>query len=255
MINLFSILGLWVGLQAFAAGNVPDNTPNSTDLETRARVFYAFDSWSLFSEIQATGQSENRKYRSIMLGPYYRWFDHLRTGIFFQRQYGFRHNDDWFKEPQTAIWQWRNTNTRAEDLLVLDVSPKVQLDFLPGEHWTFEFKTRLSHNFFNQEKLLRLRPNLSYFWIRSDVPFLSIFLQAEFVVPLLDLKSPNERWAYLGTLYHLSQAIQLGCYAALKWEGWRNTSAYTALTGKTYEVEANSTVIGLLGVFHFGQNE
>ncbi len=240
MIKFFLIL--FFSSTALAVGNVPDDIKTTTESEVRLRYLHPVKQFTLFSEIQLADQSDGREYKTIFLGSYYRFFDNLRAGLFYQRQYGFRHNEDWFKD-SSAVWQWKNTEDRGEDLAILDVSPKFSL----GNNWTFEFKTRYEYNFFNSDQSLRLRPNLTYFWLGEDKPIASFFLQAEHVLALnYGSHSTEERWAYLGALYHHSSNLQYGAFAAQKWQAWTSTPAYTATTGKTYSVDANSNVLGVM---------
>lgn len=243
MIRLLLVLAIITSCSfTFAAGNVPEHINKSSETEARLRYLQSVNNFTLFAEAQVADQSDHREYKSIMLGSYYRFFDNLRAGLFYQRQYGFRHDEDWFKDPVTLVWQWRNTNDRGEDLAILDLSPKVSL----ADSWTFEFKTRYEYNFFNSDRSLRLRPNLTYFYLRDGEPLASFFLQAEHVLGLnYGTHAVNERWLYLGGLYHYSSALQFGLFAAKKWQQWSSTPNYTAITGKTYTVDADSDVLGL----------
>ena len=242
MTRLFLIFAIMVNCSSvFAVGNVPDSIHKSSETEARFRYLQPVKNLTLFAEAQVSDQSEAREYKSILLGSYFRFFDNLRAGLFYQRQYGFRHDEDWFKDPVT-LWQWKNTNDRGEDLALLDISPK----FSFAENWTFEFKARYEYNFFNSDRSLRLRPNLTYFYLRDGEPLVSFFLQAEQVLALnYGTHSVNERWIYLGGLYHYSSTWQFGLFAAQKWQQWSSTPNYTAITGKTYTVDADSDVLGL----------
>lgn len=246
MTRLFLVFAIIASCNsAFAVGNVPDDIRTANETEARLRYLQPVKSFTLFGEAQLAEQSDDRKYKSIMIGSYYRFHNNFRAGLFYQRQYGFRHDHDWFKDPTTLVWQWRDTNTRGEDLAVLDISPKFVLPF-GKETWTFEFKTRYEYNFFNSDRSLRLRPNLTYFYLHDDEPLASFFLQAEQVLGLnYGTHSINERWLYLGGLYHYSPSLQFGAFAAQKWQQWSSTPEYTAITGKTYTVDADSDVLGI----------
>lgn len=245
---LFCLLFL-VPTFAVAAANTPTNLIDSTAGEILTRFFYSNKEWSLLAEANATNESDNRNYRKVLLGGYFQINDNLRTGVFYQRQYGVRHDEDWFKDPVTG-WQWADTNQRAEDLAVLDVSPKALLSFFSMENWTFEFKTRYEYNFFNQTQTLRLRPNLSYFWLRDGVPTYSLFLQFEQALALnYGAKQVVERWTYFGLLHHYDSSVQFGVFVAQKWVEWVSTTSFTALTSQKYEVSANSNVLGLLFIY------
>lgn len=244
MTRFFFFLILFVFCSSvFAVGNVPDDIKSTHEAEARLRYLHVIKNYTLMGEVQISDQSDNRKFKSALIGSYYRFSDNLRTGFFYQRQYGLRHDNDWFKDPVT-LWQWRDTNNRGEDLAILDISPKFILPFA-DDHWTFEFKTRYEYNFFNSDRSLRLRPNLTYFWLHDSTPLASFFLQAEQTLALnYGTHSINERWLYLGALYHHSTSLQVGAFIAQKWQEWSSTPEYTAITGKTYTVEADSQVFG-----------
>lgn len=255
MIKIITLVVLFASSLCFAVVNTPTDLGDSNDTELKTRLFYAQKNWTVLTEIQGTNQNESRQFRSILLGGYSHLNSNLRTGFFYQRQYGVRHDEDWFKDPVTS-WQWKNVNQRGEDLVLLDISPKTLLPFLPGESWTLEFKTRYEYNFFDQNQTLRVRPNLSYFWIREGRPFLNFFLQEELALALnYGSKSINERWTYIGALYHYSPSWQFGVSAAQKWQSWASTPQYTALTDRSYDVSANSTLIGLIIIFKFDTSE
>lgn len=228
---------------AFAIGNVPDNIEKFSATEARLRYLHALKNYTLLTEIQLANQPENREYKSALLGSYYRFHDNLRAGLFYQRQYGFRHDADWFKDPATLVWQWRNTNDRGEDLAILDISPKM---ILPDrENMTLEFKLRYEYNFFNDNQSIRFRPTFTYFWMPEGEPVASFFMQAEQLYSLnYGSHATSEKWVYIGGLYHFNSHFQLGGYIAHQWQAWSSTPAYTAITGKTYMVHADSDVLG-----------
>lgn len=236
------LLILLFGSPAFAVGNVPDDLGSKSETEVIIRLMQPIQQFTVYSEIQLAKQSDDRSYKTVFFGSYYRFYDNLRAGLFYQRQYGVRHNEDWFKDA-AAVWQWRDTEDRGEDLAILDVSPKMTL----GENSTFEFKTRYEYNFFNSNQSLRLRPTLTYFWLGESEPIASFFLQAEQVLALnYGSHSITERWLYLGGLYHHNSLVQYGAFAAQKWQAWTSTPEYSGITNKTYSVDANSNVLGLM---------
>ncbi len=185
-----------------------------------------------------------------MLGTYYRMIPNLRAGLFYQRQYGFRHDADWIRDP-VVEWKWANTNGRGEDLLIFDFSPKLLLSFLPGTNWSFEFKARYEYNFFNRNQSLRLAPTLTYFWIRNGEAFLNFFLQEDQVFPLnYGKKLVNEQWTYLGVLYNYDSQWQAGLYGSRKKQSWVSTDEYEQVEAP-YRVTTSGSMIGLLLIYKF----
>lgn len=73
------------------------------------------------------------------------------------------------------------------------------------ENMTLEFKARYEYNFFNYNQSIRFRPTFTYFWMPEGEPVASFFMQAEQVLGLnYGTHSINERWLYLGGLYHFN---------------------------------------------------
>lgn len=249
-----ALSALWLvsGSAAFADGNIPNPLASGVEPEATLRLFVKHEPWLLYAEAYGSWQTDNRAYRSILVGSYYRLFDNLKVGAFYMGQQGARHDDDWIKGSD-GVWQWANTNSRYESVIVLDASPRASLSFLPGKNWVGELKTRYLFDFYDSLQTLVVRPGLTYFWLKGEQPFMSFFLQDEMWFPLnFGSKTIYENWSYLGALYHLSGQVQLGGYGAIKQQFWSSTPAYTSLTGKTWVVEGDSTVIGLLAVFQFG---
>jgi hypothetical protein len=231
---------------------IPVRLPSGAEPEGVVRALLKHEPWVLSAELYDSWQTDGRNERSVMLGTYYRLLDNLKVGAFYLAEEGVRHDEDWVKGPDD-IWGWANTNSRLENVLVLDASPRLELGFLPGRNWVGELKARYFYDFFDSQQMLTLRPGLTYFWLRDGQPFLNFFLQYEMWFPLgFGQKTLYETWAYLGALYHLADQVQLGGYGALKQQFWSSTPAYTQETGNSYVVEGDSTVIGLLAVFQFG---
>jgi hypothetical protein len=239
---------LWAANPA-RADNVPQDVPRAVDPEITVRAFARAGKISILGELAGGWQSDSRSSRSLLAGAYAQPWPNLKLGAFYGLQYGQRHDEDWVK---TDVWHWQDVSGRGEHLLVLDASPRAELSFLPGENWVGELKTRFAFNFTQGQQTLRLRPGLTYFWLRDGQAFLNFFAQYEIYLPVnYGTRTIYETWAYLGALYHLSSRVQVGGYGALKTQVWGNTPAFTATTGRTFLVEADSTVVGLLAVFQF----
>lgn len=229
--------------------HVPGSKNSGTDLELTTRIMYVNKNWTTLFEASVVNQFEEQQYRSILLGQYYRFHPNIRTGLFYKRQSGFRHDEDWVTDPVTE-WKWKNTNNRHEDLVILDLSPKFLLSFLPGEDWSFEFKTRFEHNFFNSDQNLRLMPTLTYHWILEEKPFLNFYIQQEQAMPLnYSSVKPNEEWLYFGMLYGLDSNWQLGMNYSQKTLSWKNTPEFEKSTGATYTSSNTGSSVGLLVIY------
>ena len=233
---------------AIAAPVVPGSMSGGVEPTLNLRFFLKQKPLSYFAELSEASQTDHRQYEGATLGAYYRLMPGLTVGGFYRREYGLRHDGDWKNE--TGTWAWSNTNSRGEDSLILDVTPRLTLDFLPGENWVAELKTRSIFNTFSGEKTLTLRPGLTYFWLKENEPFLNFFLQYEIYFPLnYGVQTIYQSWLYLGTLYHWSHSVQAGLYGALKSETWGGTPGFVAQGGAAYSVTARTFVVGAVAVF------
>jgi len=228
------------------------------------------------------------RYKSFTLGPYFKFFKHLKFGVFYRGQLGSLHDDDWWW-PLDGAWEWRDTKQRYEHIGILDVTPRFRLPFIPGKTWTIELKTRYEFNFNNLHQSLKVRPGLGYSLVIGGKPIVSFTLQYEMyialnygVFPLIpkgasagnvfhgqkedELKFRfYETWLYLGTLFHISPVFKIGLFGSLKKNIW-NRSEEWIVTEKwnhypyqsdTYEnkgyphggVEYKSFYLGLTFVF------
>ncbi|MBC7458601.1 MAG: hypothetical protein H7235_10000 [Bdellovibrionaceae bacterium] len=234
-----------------SANHIPLDKSSGTDYELVSRLFYIQKDWSLLGEFTGINQFENQNFRSLTLGAYYRFHPNLRMGLFYKRQLGFRHNEDWITDP-ILDWKWQNTNARGEDLAIFDVSPKFLIPFFPGDAWSLELKTRIEYNSFNQNQNLRFRPMLTYYWIREDKPFINFFIEQEQALPLnYGQGKVNELWNYVGALYNQSEQFQFGVNVSQKTMTWVNTDDFQKSLGSTYSTANTGTTVGLLVIYKF----
>jgi hypothetical protein len=231
------------------AAPVGPNVPNGIDSGLSARVFKDFGSYVAMIEGDTANQVDNRVYQSVQLGGYYDISENWSVGGFYRRAYGLRHDDDWLK--QNVDWSWVDTRYRGEDILLLDTTGKFMVEFLPGEHWVGEIKTRFSDNFFNQEQNLMVRPGLTYFWVKDGRPFMNFFAQIEmdFALNYADCEL-NERWLYVGSLYRVTANLDVGGFVANKWQAWHSSSAYLEKNGTPYTATATTQVFTALLIMH-----
>lgn len=246
------LLILTISLPAISQANhIPLDKSSGTDQAFTTRLFYLHKNWTALTEFTAVNDFEAQQYRSILLGGYYRFGANFRGGLFYKKQYGFRHDEDWVQDPVVS-WKWLNTNNRAENLVIADLSPKIMIPFLPGDAWSLDFKTRFEHNFFNGNQNLRLMPTLTYYWIRDDKAFLNFYFQLDQALALNHGRDLiPERWTYLGLLYNLNASWQFGISAARKTLSWSSTTDFKNLTGETYSTSNTGYSAGLLIIYKF----
>lgn len=242
---------LSLAISSVAQATPPQPTvPGGVEPGGSLGLFLNHEQISYHAEMTGASETGGRAFDETLLGAYYRVLHHLKLGAFYGRAYGLRHDEDWTNA--NGSWAWTNTNSRGEDLLIGDITPVTELDFLPGKNWVGEFKTRYIYDAYNGQQSLILRPGLRYFILDDDRPFLNFFFQFEALLPLnYGVQSIYEKWAYVGTLYHLNDHVDLGGFAAAKWETWGSTSSYIAKGGAPYAITTQTWQIGALAVFQF----
>jgi hypothetical protein len=183
------------------------------------------------------------RYRSLTAGAYFRLLKNLKAGAFYRLQQGARHDDDWI-EPSVGVWEWVDSRSRTEQVLILDLSPRFLLDFLPGRNWVFAVKNRYHYNTFNDQQSILIRPGLTYFLVRSREPVLNLSLNYGFYIPLnFGETFLYEHTPYLSALYHLNRNIKLELSAAYKTVIW-SSSEDSLANWDTYAVPNRSFVVG-----------
>jgi hypothetical protein len=222
------LAGLLLGATCVRAANVPQAPRGRpADVETSERLMLREGAFQPLAEATERWQYDGRRlYREGMAGTYVRVERHLKLGAFYRLQYGARHDDDWFKTP-AGPWAWRNTTGRPESVLVLDATPRAELPFLPGGHWTGALKLRFERNFFNGQNSLLAAPELAWFWMDGLAPRATLFLRSETWFPLnFGETTVYEQWWYLAGLWHARPWLSLGPQLALREETWSTSAAF-----------------------------
>ncbi len=184
-----------------------------------------------------------------MFGTYYNIFPNLMVGGFYRYGQGERHRNDWVGSGWAASgsstwdWFWLNTNNRAEQSFVGDVTVRQKLPFLPGENWVFELKNRFMYTWYSDDRYASrdnwgqssanvaemkyiLRPGLQYFWMDGDRPFMTFFLQYEAHFALnFGNRTLVESWGYFGFFYHITEEVALGLNVARAQWWWSESDS------------------------------
>lgn len=225
------------------------------EFETSLRAFGKSARWEPMGELSGRLQFEGRQVmRSVMLGGYRKHAAWLKTGAFVRFQAGMRHDDDWFPV-RKGVWIWRDTENRTETVLVLDVSPRTKLPWLPGGNWLGLFKTRYEHNTFNHQNMVKLQPELSWFWMRGLSPkaHFSLRYEADLAVGF-GKEALREQWVYGSALWHGPGGLLAGPTAALREGVFETSSAFSSVSGgRTYSAKWRSYVLGLTAVYRFAR--
>lgn len=241
--KLLSLLFLFSSL-ASAAPVPPAEIKGGIQPGAIVRVFKHLDPWSVFFEASGEKQSEDREAKDFTLGTYYQLNDHLRAGAFYRRAYGLRHDEDWHSV--AGVWSWKDSNNRGEDIFIFDLSGKTLVRHTP---FTAELKLRYLFNEHNDNRTLLVRPGFSYHWIEDATLIANLFLHFEVDFPLnYAVETANERWVYIGGLYHVSNTFDVGPFAAFAWKSWGRPQGYMDKGGAPYTITTQSTTLGIIAV-------
>jgi len=232
--------------------HVPETPGGVVELENHLRLFLKHGNFTPVAELVGRweGQRFEFRYRALTLGSYYRVARQLKLGAFYRVQQGARHDDDWIDlDPG---WVWRDTRGRTEQLLILDVSPRFLLGFLPGRNWVFMLKNRYLFNTFNSQHTLTVRPGVTYFLLRGRDPFLNFSFNYDLYIPLNYGSSfLYAHWPYLNVLYHLSSVVKLDFSAAYKTVTWSSSEDVIASGESDYSVKSRTLLFGLGVILEF----
>ena len=91
--------------------------------------------WDILAELMGKLHdldSPLRSFESVTVGGYYRLIPNLKVGALARLQAGARHDDDVIANLPTNKWDWNDTSSRLEGVLMLDASPRFQLGFPAG---------------------------------------------------------------------------------------------------------------------------
>ena len=241
---LLVLLGaVWV--VPVGAEHIPSAEAGAVELHGRSAVLVDTRSFDGLLELSGRlGASDlELGYRALTVGGYYRPHRNLKVGLFYRLQAGARHDDDWIEV--SGGWEWQDTRERIEQVLMVDVSPRVELGFLPGANWVGMLKGRYLINTFNREQSILLRPGLTYFLLVDRRPLFNFSFNYGLYFPLnFGTTLVYEQAPYLSALYHLGEHVKLeltGSYRSVVWSSSRDSLA----VGDSYQVRSGSFGVGL----------
>jgi hypothetical protein len=240
---------IFLSFNTWAAPTPPGEVPGGTQTGLSLRAFGEHEAISYFLEGAAIRQTAGREFKSISLGSYFHALPWLKVGALAGREFGLRHDEDWFST--NGQWAWNDSNSRGETVVSLDVTGQLPMTF-NTELFLAELKLRYEYNSFNDNRTLLVRPGLSYFYFRGDELFATVFLRLEGDFPLnYGTQVLSEKWIYLGALYHLNDQIDLGPIVTEGWQTWGRPAAYAAKGGAPFTVTTQTTTFTLSSVLHF----
>ena len=235
-----------VACSAASADHIPATLGGVVEFHGRVAVIGDIGDFDPMIELEVRVEDEDHelRYRSLTAGTYYRVLDNLKVGAFYRLQAGARHIDDWVDT--SPGWEWLDARSRWENLLILDVSPRFLLEFLPGENWVFMVKNRYLWNTANGDQSLQIRPGLTWFWMRNREPVLNVGIAYEAYLALnFGEKLIYERWPYLNLLYHASPNLKLELTGAYRTTTWTESEDVVAAAESGWEVDSKALVVGI----------
>jgi hypothetical protein len=108
-------------------------------------------------------------------------------------------------------------------------------------------KNRYLYNTYNGHQTIKVRPTLTWFWIRDRIPVLNASLAYEAYLPLNFGDSLiYEQWIYTSLLYHLTPVVKTELTLARRRVTWSPSEDFEALhPGEDYSEDYKSFVVGL----------
>jgi hypothetical protein len=236
---------------AITATAAPDSVPvppdGVVDFQGRTQLVVNIGDFDVLAELlgrTAHVTAEPGFFGSVTLGGYYRVLKNLKVGAFYRLQDGAHHDDDWVDT--NGVWGWQDTSARLENILMLDVSPRFLLGFLPGRNWVFMLKGRYEYNFFNNYQSIMARPELTYFWIQDRVPILNVSLSYEMYFPLnFGSTLLYDAWPYLTLLWHATPDVAFELGGAYRTTVWSTSADAVAASDPRYQAYFNSFAVTL----------
>ncbi|MGA2640757.1 MAG: hypothetical protein ABSG21_07615 [Spirochaetia bacterium] len=242
-----SIIALITAAAVTAGAQVVHVAPfgqGDVDLQSRAQLVANIGSWDVLAELLGRLDGLDtplHSFESVTVGGYYRVIPNLKVGALYRVQAGARHDDDVIPNTSTQQGVWNDTSQRLESILMLDVSPRFQLGFLPGSNWVLMLKGRYLYNAWNGQMSVMARPELTWFWIQDRDPFLNISLSYEMYFPLnFGTTFVYQSYPYLTVLWHAGPEIGVEISGAYMTTVWSTSTSWAAQGWGSYSTPINS---------------
>lgn len=240
VIALLTAAAVWAGAQA----HVPNFTQGDVELQSRAQLVANIGSWDVLAELLGRLHDLDtplHSFESVTVGGYYRVIPNLKVGALYRLEAGARHDDDVIANQTTQQFDWNDTSQRLESILMLDVSPRFQLGFLPGANWVLMLKGRYLYDVWNGQMSVMARPELTWFWIRDRDPFLNISLSYEMYFPVnFGTTFIYQSYPYLTVLWHAAPELGIEFAGAYKTTVWSTSTSWAQAGWSSYSTPVNS---------------
>lgn len=240
VIAFVAAAAVWAGAQT----HVPPFSQGDVDLQSRAQLVANIGSWDVLAELLGRLDGLDtplHSFESVTVGGYYRVILNLKVGALYRVQAGARHDNDVIANQTTQQGEWNDTSQRLESILMLDVSPRFQLGFLPGANWVLMLKGRYLDDVWNGQMSVMARPELTWFWIRDRDPFLNISLSYEMYFPVnFGTTFIYQSYPWLTVLWHAGPEIGVEISGAYMTTVWSTSTSWAAAGWATYSTPINS---------------
>lgn len=244
-----SLVVFMAAAAAFGQQHVPIFTQGLVDLQGRTQLIATIDNLDLLAEGVGLLQDADFhfQYRALTLGGYYRVLPNLKLGAFYRLEAGARHDNDVLANSSTTQqFNWADTTTRLESVLMADVSPRFLLPFLPGQNWVLMLKSRFIYDTFNNEMSILAWPELTYFWIVDRVPILNASVGYELYFPLnFGSSLPYQSYPSLTLLWHATPEVGVELSGAYKTTTWSTSSSWSTAGWDPYSTPVSTWTVSL----------
>jgi hypothetical protein len=232
------------------AQHVPIFPQGDVELQSRAQLVANIGSWDILAELMGKlhdTDSPLKSYESVTVGGYYRVIPNLKVGALARLQAGTRHDDDVIADAVPASqFDWNDSSSRIEGVLMLDVTPRFQLSFLPGANWILMLKGRYLYNTWNGQMSIMARPELTWFWIRDRDPFINVAVSYEMYFPLnFGSTLIYQSYPYLTVLWHATPELGIELAGAYKTTVWSTSASWQTALWSPYSTPVNSWAFSL----------
>ncbi|MGO9309432.1 MAG: hypothetical protein ACLQDL_10460 [Spirochaetia bacterium] len=240
VIALVTIAAVTAGAQA----HTPPFSSGDVELQSRAQLVANIGSWDILAELLGRLQSldsPQQPLESVTVGGYYRVIPNLKVGALYRVEAGALHDNDVIANQTTLQGAWTDTSQRLESVLMLDVSPRFQLGFLPGANWVLMLKGRYLYNAWNGQSSVMARPELTWFWIKDRDPFLNVSLSYEMYFPVnFGTTAIYQSYPWLSLLYHATPELGIELAGAYITTTWSTSASWTAAGWSSYSTPITS---------------
>jgi len=240
MTKILSFFLIFFSSLAIAA-NIPTRHNEKVQALAEARVFWIQRSWQYLAELKFSEWEESQAFQSLRIGTRKGFSRHMKWGLFYQRSYGLRHDQDWIKD---STWHWKDRTTQGQDIWITDLSYK---DFI-NEKSTYELRLTYEKNSTVGRSFLKPRIGASYFFSKSHLTLIE-----ELSIPLESRENTiQEYWTYLTYSFHYNTHVSFGPLLSYRIVNWETSEDFKNRLNASYQFKENIWYAGAQLVYHFG---